>query len=205
MSTCFCWIVSVQFLFVQSLISALPKISHPTRSTSFDSSKVEFCPEHCYTHGWMVRVSDSTKESNRSIWNLRFIPYSNNLPKVQLVVVYLCNKDGSHCLVERCPIHVDGGSNRQHKPRNPPVHVVILQQALESDRQRGWAAKQQRTHIELFLFLRNRMNCRKPAPGRANFMLTTRASHSLVCTCTHLPCNSLLCLREDKDSHMYKC
>lgn len=124
-------------------------------------------------HTRMLRVSDSTRQTNCSMWNLRFIPYSNNLPKVQLIVVYLRNKDGSHRLIECRPIHVDGGSHRQHKPCNPPVHMVILQQALESDRQCGWAAKQQtEAHIELFLFLGHRMNCSKPPPRRVNFTLT---------------------------------
>lgn len=83
------------------------------------------------------------------MWNLRFIPDSNDLPKVQLIVVDLCDKDCSHRFVERGPVHVDGGSHGQHKPGNPPVHVVVLQQALERDRQRGWTAKQRReAHIE---------------------------------------------------------
>jgi len=106
------------------------------RNGFFDNSKDEFCSEHCYIQE-SFRVSNSTRQANHSMWNLKFVPYSDNLPKVQLIVVYLRNKDGSHRLVERRPIHVDGGSHRQHKPRNPPVHVVILQQALESDRQCG--------------------------------------------------------------------
>lgn len=117
---------------VQSLISMLLKNNHPTKTASFD----KLCSEHCYTQGSLA-VSDSTRQANPSTSNLRFIPYSNNLPKVQLIVVYLCNEDGSHCLVQCCPIHVDGGSHRQHEPRNPPVHMVILQQALESNRQCG--------------------------------------------------------------------
>lgn len=82
-------------------------------------------------------MSDTTRQAIRSLWNLRFIPYSDNLPKVQLVVVHLRNEDSSDRFIESCPIHVDGGSHRQHKPRDPPVHVVVLQQALESDRQCG--------------------------------------------------------------------
>lgn len=99
----------------------------------------------------------TARQATLGMWNLWFIPDSNNLPEVQLIVVDLCNKDCSHRLVERGPVHVDGGSHRQHKPGNPPVHVVVLQQALERDRQRGWTAQQRReAHIELLFFLENR-------------------------------------------------
>lgn len=65
------------------------------------------------------------------------VPYGDDLPEVQLVVVHLGDEDGSHGLVQRRAVHVDGGSHGQHEPRDPPVHVVVLQQALERDRQSG--------------------------------------------------------------------
>lgn len=65
------------------------------------------------------------------------VPYGDDLPKVQLVVVDLGDEDGGHGLVERRPVHVDGGAHGQHEARDPPVHVVVLQQALEGDRQSG--------------------------------------------------------------------
>lgn len=76
----------------------------------------------------------------------KFVPYGDDLAKVQLVVVHLGDEDGGHGLVERGAVHVDGGSHGQHEPRDPPVHVVVLQQALERDRQGGWAVQQAQKH-----------------------------------------------------------
>lgn len=84
-----------------------------------------------------LSVSGPARAANSSTWSLRLSPYSDDLPEVQLIVVHLGDEDGSHGLVESCPVHVDGGSHGQHEPRDPPVHVVVLQQALESDGQCG--------------------------------------------------------------------
>ena len=68
------------------------------------------------------------------------LPDSNNLPKVQLVVVDLSDEDGRHGLVECRSVHVNGGSHRQYKAYDAPDEVVVLQEALEGDRQCGRAA-----------------------------------------------------------------
>lgn len=67
----------------------------------------------------------------------QYTPDSDDLAKVQLVVVDLGDKDGSHSLVERGAVHVDGGAHRQHKAGDAPVNAVVLQQALEGDGQCG--------------------------------------------------------------------
>lgn len=64
-------------------------------------------------------------------------PDGDDLTEVQLMVVDLRNKDGGHSFVERSAIHVDGSTHRQHEACNASVNVVVLQQALEGDRQRG--------------------------------------------------------------------
>lgn len=67
----------------------------------------------------------------------RGVPDSDDLAEVQLIVVDLGNEDGSHSLIERSAIHVDGGAHGQHEAGNAPVDVVVFQQALEGDGQCG--------------------------------------------------------------------
>lgn len=50
------------------------------------------------------------------------------------------DEDGRHGLVERSAVHVDGGADRQHEADDASVDVVVLQEALEGDRQSGRAA-----------------------------------------------------------------
>lgn len=59
------------------------------------------------------------------------------MAKVQLVVVDLGYKDGRHSLIECGTVHVNGGSHGQHEANDAPVNVIVLQEALEGDRQRG--------------------------------------------------------------------
>lgn len=66
-----------------------------------------------------------------------YTPDRDDLAEVELVVVDLGNKDGSHSLVERRAVHVDGGAHRQHEASDTPVNVVVLQEALEGDGQCG--------------------------------------------------------------------
>ena len=61
-------------------------------------------------------------------------PDGDDLAKVKLVVVHLSDENGRHGLVERRAVHVNGGADGQHKADDPPVDVVVLQQALEGDR-----------------------------------------------------------------------
>lgn len=51
------------------------------------------------------------------------------------------DEDGRHGLVERGAVHVDGGADGQHEADDAPVDVVVLQEALEGDRQRGRTAE----------------------------------------------------------------
>ncbi len=70
------------------------------------------------------------------------VPDSDDLAEVKLVVVDLGDKNGCHSLVQRSAVHVDGGSHGQHEANDPPVYVVVLQQALEGDRQSGRTANE---------------------------------------------------------------
>lgn len=79
----------------------------------------------------------------------RTLPDGDDLPKVQLVIVHLGNEDGRHGLVERGAVHVDGGPDGQHEADDASVDVVVFQEALKGDRQRGRAAagKQVKTDV----------------------------------------------------------
>lgn len=50
------------------------------------------------------------------------------------------DEDGCHGLVECGAVHVDGGPHRQHEADDASVDVVVLEEALEGDRQSGRAA-----------------------------------------------------------------
>lgn len=50
------------------------------------------------------------------------------------------DEDGRHGLVEGGAIHVDGGPDRQHEADDASINVVVLEEALEGDRQSGRAA-----------------------------------------------------------------
>lgn len=60
------------------------------------------------------------------------------------------DKDGRHGLVERRAVHVDRGPDRQHEADDAPVDVVVLQEALEGDRQRGRTAEGKRRSSHAF-------------------------------------------------------
>lgn len=75
------------------------------------------------------------------------LPYRDDLSKVKLVVVHLGDENGCHGLVERGAVHVDGGPDGQHKADDASVDVVVLEEALEGDRQSGRAAEKK---IQLF-------------------------------------------------------
>lgn len=65
----------------------------------------------------------------------RQIPDGYDLPEVELIVVDLSDKDGRHSLVQSGTVHVDGGSHGKYKANDASVNVVVLQEALEGDRQ----------------------------------------------------------------------
>lgn len=68
-------------------------------------------------------------------------PDGDDLAKVQLIVVDLSDKYCSHGFVEGRAIHVDGSAHWQHEADDAAVDVVVLQQALKGDRQRGRAGE----------------------------------------------------------------
>lgn len=75
--------------------------------------------------------------------NLRgALPDCDDLSKVKLVVVHLGDENGCHGLIECCAVHVDGGPDGQHEADDASVDVVVLEEALEGDRQSGRAATQ---------------------------------------------------------------
>ena len=85
----------------------------------------------------VLPVPSSSPANPPWVWGVRCVPDGDDLAEVQLIVVDLGNEDGGHSLVERCPVHVDGGAHGQHKAGNPPVNVVVFQQALEGVGQCG--------------------------------------------------------------------
>lgn len=68
-------------------------------------------------------------------------PDGDDLAKVKLVIINLCNEYGCHSLIESGAIHVDGGTNGEHKADDAAVNVVVLQEALEGYRQCGRAGE----------------------------------------------------------------
>ena len=90
---------------------------------------------------WELKTPESPSRATISnphwVQGVRITPDGDDLAEVQLIVVDLGNEDGSHGLVERRAIHVDGGAHGQHKAGNAPVDVVVLQQALKGDGQCG--------------------------------------------------------------------
>lgn len=57
------------------------------------------------------------------------------------------DEDGCHGFVECSAVHIDGGPNRKHESDDASVDVVVLQEALEGDRQSGGAAARKRYTI----------------------------------------------------------
>lgn len=53
-------------------------------------------------------------------------PYGDDLAKVQLIIINLCDEYRSHSLIESGAIHIDGGAHREHKTNDAAVNVVVL-------------------------------------------------------------------------------
>lgn len=75
------------------------------------------------------------------------VPDRDNLSEVQVEVVDLGDEDGSQSLVEGGPVHVNGGSHREHEPGDALVHAVVLFQALEGDGQGGRTGDRNTGHV----------------------------------------------------------
>lgn len=70
--------------------------------------------------------------------SILLVPDGKDLPKVQVHVIDLGDKNGCHCLIKCGTIHVYSGSHWQHKTRHTLVHVVVLLQAAEGDGKGCW-------------------------------------------------------------------
>lgn len=91
---------------------------------------------------WMQRQTDQTKPAAVCFYcphNKNIQPYGDDLTKVHLHVVDLSNEDGCQCFVQSCPIHVDGGTHRQHKACDSLINSVVFLQTFKGDREGGWA------------------------------------------------------------------
>lgn len=73
-----------------------------------------------------------------SIYN---VPDGNNLAHIQCIVIQLGYKDGRHCLIECCAIHVDSGAHWEDEAGDPLVYAVVLLSTSEGDGQGSRAGK----------------------------------------------------------------
>ncbi len=53
-------------------------------------------------------------------------PDCDDLAKVQLVIINLCDEYCRHSLIESRAIHIDGGTHRKYKTDDAAVNVVVL-------------------------------------------------------------------------------
>ena len=64
-----------------------------------------------------------------------FWPDCDNLTRVKVNSVHLGNEDSSHSFIQSSSIHVDGGTDWEHKTSDSFVNTQILLQTTKSDRQ----------------------------------------------------------------------
>lgn len=62
-------------------------------------------------------------------------PDSDNLTRVKLDAIHLGNKDGCNSLIQSSSIHVDGGTDWEHKTSDSFVNTQVLLQTTEGDRE----------------------------------------------------------------------
>ena len=62
-----------------------------------------------------------------------------DLAESQVKVINLGDEDGSHGLIQRGPVHVDGRPDRKDKATDPGVHMVLCLQQVDGHGQRGTA------------------------------------------------------------------
>lgn len=58
-------------------------------------------------------------------------PDSHDLSNGEREAPDLCDKDGSHSLVQSCAVHVDGGSDGDDEASHSHVNLVLLLKTLE--------------------------------------------------------------------------
>lgn len=61
------------------------------------------------------------------------VPDGNNLAHIQGVVIQLCDEDGGYGLIERCAIHVNGGTHWEDEAGDSLVDAIVLLGASEGD------------------------------------------------------------------------
>lgn len=62
-----------------------------------------------------------------------WVPYGENLPKVEVKVIDLSDEDGREGFVQSRSIHVYGRADRKHKAGHSLVHLVVFLQAFKGD------------------------------------------------------------------------
>lgn len=65
------------------------------------------------------------------------LPNCDDLTKVHLHIVDLSDENGCQGLIERRPVHVNSGANRQYETCDSFVDSVVLLQAFEGNREGG--------------------------------------------------------------------
>lgn len=78
-------------------------------------------------------------------------PHSHNLASVQDNTVHLGNKDGGHCFIKGCAVHVDGCSHWEDKSGHALINPQIFFQATESDRQSSGTKEQREKGRDEFM------------------------------------------------------
>ena len=86
------------------------------------------------------------------VYSMVHWPDGDDLAKVQLIIINLCNEYCCHSLIESGAIHIDGGAHGEHKANDAAVNVVVLQEALEGNRQCGRAEKERKQDREYRAF-----------------------------------------------------
>ena len=66
-----------------------------------------------------------------------YLHYSDDLSRAEADSMQLCNPKSTHSLVQRCSIHVDGGSQRKNKTADTFVHMIVLLHAFYGGWQSG--------------------------------------------------------------------
>lgn len=62
------------------------------------------------------------------------IPNDYDLSKTEFNVVHLSNEDRTHSFIQRSPVHINGGSNREDESGHATVDVQGFLQATKRDR-----------------------------------------------------------------------
>lgn len=78
---------------------------------------------------------EGTKVKCSVLPHLHPSPHSHNLASIQDNTIHLSNKDGGHCFIKGCTVHVDGCSNWEDKSGYTLINPQVFFQATEGNRQ----------------------------------------------------------------------